>query len=69
MQQTIDAWRVIFFVTIGLYVVEIIAYLSLGSGDEQPWNKIEGEKKTEPEETPLRVQDQANYNTKEKDDA
>ncbi|XP_040164425.1 sialin [Anopheles arabiensis] len=37
--QTIGAWRVIFFVTIALYVVEIIAYLLLASGEEQPWNK------------------------------
>ncbi|XP_050084225.1 sialin isoform X1 [Anopheles aquasalis] len=37
--QTIGAWRVIFYVTIVLYVVEIIAYLLLASGEEQPWNK------------------------------
>lgn len=39
MQQTIGAWRVIFFVTIVLYIIEIIAYTLFGSGEEQPWNK------------------------------
>lgn len=29
----------IFFVTIALYVVEIVAYTIMGSGEEQPWNK------------------------------
>jgi ACS family sodium-dependent inorganic phosphate cotransporter len=67
--QTIEAWRVIFFVTITLYVIEIIAYLLLGSGEEQSWNKTDDENKGGPEATPLRVQEQANYNTKEKEDA
>ncbi|XP_004926297.1 ec74 protein isoform X1 [Bombyx mori] len=38
--QTISAWRVIFFVTIGLYIIEIIAYTLFGSGEEQSWNKV-----------------------------
>lgn len=29
----------IFFVTIALYAVEIVAYTIMGSGEEQPWNK------------------------------
>lgn len=32
-------WRVIFLVTVVLYIIEIIAFMSLGSGEEQPWNK------------------------------
>jgi ACS family sodium-dependent inorganic phosphate cotransporter len=57
-------------VTIGLYIIEIIAYLLLGSGDEQSWNKVDEDNKTGPEATPLRVQEkQANYNTNEKDEA
>jgi ACS family sodium-dependent inorganic phosphate cotransporter len=52
--QTIEAWRVIFFVTITLYVIEIIAYLLLGSGEEQSWNKTDDENKGGPEATPLR---------------
>ncbi|XP_077300658.1 major facilitator superfamily transporter 3 isoform X2 [Arctopsyche grandis] len=39
--QTISAWRVIFFVTIGLYVIEILVYMIFGSGEEQPWNRPE----------------------------
>ncbi|XP_058449761.1 sialin [Malaya genurostris] len=56
--QTIEAWRVIFFVTIGLYILEILGYSFLGSGEEQSWNK--GDKSTngavengEAEATPL----------------
>ncbi|GAB0094293.1 major facilitator superfamily transporter 3 [Sergentomyia squamirostris] len=56
--QTISAWRIIFYVTIVLYVIEIIFYLLFGSGEEQPWNKgIEGQKSSKPEDpegVPLR---------------
>lgn len=38
--QTIEAWRIIFFVTVGLYIVEILVYSIFGSGEEQPWNKV-----------------------------
>ncbi|CAG9788581.1 unnamed protein product [Diatraea saccharalis] len=38
--ETISAWRVIFFVTIALYVIEILAYTIFGSGEEQPWNRV-----------------------------
>ncbi|XP_026495532.2 sialin isoform X1 [Vanessa tameamea] len=38
--QTISAWRIIFFVTIALYVVEIVVYTIFGSGEEQSWNKV-----------------------------
>lgn len=37
--QTIEAWRIIFFVTVGLYIIEMVVYTVLGSGEEQPWNK------------------------------
>lgn len=47
--QTIGAWRVIFFVTIGLYVIEILAYMIFGSGEEQSWNR----QAIEPEKTEL----------------
>lgn len=49
LQQTIGAWRVIFFVTIGLYVIEILAYMIFGSGEEQSWNR----QAIEPEKTEL----------------
>lgn len=67
-QPSIKSWRIIFFVTIGLYIVEIIAYLTLGSGEEQPWNALEGSDKNTPEATPLREQEQADYKTKDKND-
>ncbi|XP_053610286.1 sialin [Plodia interpunctella] len=51
--QTISAWRVIFFVTIGLYVIEIIAYTVFGSGEEQPWNRVPGDKEGKAESKPL----------------
>lgn len=64
-QQTIAAWRVIFFVTIALYIIEIIVYTLFGSGDEQPWNKsqarelvsVASAKGNEAEITPLKVTD------------
>ncbi|XP_076653556.1 major facilitator superfamily transporter 3 [Halictus rubicundus] len=37
--QTIGAWRVIFFTTVTLYIVEMLVYTIFGSGEEQPWNK------------------------------
>lgn len=39
VQQTLEAWQKVFYVTIGLYIIEIVAYTLFGSGDEQPWNK------------------------------
>ncbi|XP_035444441.2 sialin [Spodoptera frugiperda] len=46
--QTITAWRKIFFTTIGLYAVELVTYTVFGSGEEQPWNKVEtGAQETE----------------------
>lgn len=41
LQQTIEAWRIIFLVTIILYIIEILVYTIFGSGNEQPWNQIE----------------------------
>ncbi|XP_028161269.1 sialin [Ostrinia nubilalis] len=51
--QTISAWRIIFFVTIGLYAIEIVVYTLFGSGEEQPWNKVEEKKEVEQEAKPL----------------
>lgn len=64
LQPTIASWRIIFGITIGLYIVEIITYLALGSGDEQPWNKSEDEK-SGPEMTPLKDKAHTDYKTKE----
>lgn len=62
---TIGSWRIIFFVTIALYIIEIFAYLFLGSGEEQPWNKLEGADKTGAEACPLKARDQTDYKTKD----
>ncbi|CAH0589202.1 unnamed protein product [Chrysodeixis includens] len=37
--QTISAWRIVFFMAIGLYVLEVVVYTIFASGEEQPWNK------------------------------
>lgn len=37
--QTIEAWRIIFFTTVVLYIIEIIVYTVFGNGEEQSWNK------------------------------
>ncbi|KAL7304111.1 hypothetical protein TKK_0003569 [Trichogramma kaykai] len=38
--QTIEAWRVIFFMTVGLYIIEMLIYTMFGTGEEQPWNRV-----------------------------
>ncbi|XP_047522042.1 sialin [Pieris napi] len=54
--QTISAWRIIFFVTIALYIVEIIVYSIFGSGEEQPWNNLkDNESDGNPEERPFKM--------------
>uniref|UniRef100_A0A1B0FMP5 Major facilitator superfamily (MFS) profile domain-containing protein n=1 Tax=Glossina morsitans morsitans TaxID=37546 RepID=A0A1B0FMP5_GLOMM len=50
--QTIAAWRIIFFVTIVLFVIEFVVYIIFGSGEEQPWNKKN--QTSDSENTPLR---------------
>ncbi|XP_012287934.1 putative inorganic phosphate cotransporter [Orussus abietinus] len=58
--QTVEAWRIIFFVTVGLYLVEILVYTVLGTGEEQPWNNVESSDEESPEQAlPLK-----NENTK-----
>ncbi|XP_076755249.1 major facilitator superfamily transporter 3 [Xylocopa sonorina] len=52
--QTIEAWRIIFFVTVGLYIVEIIIYTIFGSGEEQSWNKTKsGDEESNNQTLPL----------------
>ncbi|XP_067626279.1 sialin [Eurosta solidaginis] len=53
--QNIGAWRVIFYVTIVLFAIEFLVFVVFGSGEEQPWNKIEKEDKKN-ESTPLNSQ-------------
>ncbi|XP_050665773.1 sialin [Leptidea sinapis] len=51
--QTISAWRIIFFVTVGLYIIEIVVYTIFGSGEQQPWNNLPEEKTDNSEDKPL----------------
>lgn len=37
--QTVEAWRVIFFITFGIFTFEAIFYTIFGSGDLQEWAK------------------------------
>lgn len=62
MQQTIDAWRIIFYVTVVLYIIEIIMYTTFGSGEEQAWNKIVSDSQ---EQQPLQTNPNG-YNSTEK---
>ncbi|CAK1555914.1 unnamed protein product [Leptosia nina] len=56
--QTISAWRIIFFVTIALYIIEIIVYSIFGSGEQQSWNSEPDHKiETSPEEKPLKEEE------------
>ncbi|KOC59597.1 Putative inorganic phosphate cotransporter [Habropoda laboriosa] len=54
--QTIGAWKIIFFATATLYIVEIIVYTIFGSGEEQPWNKTKPTDEEKNDQTlPLKV--------------
>ncbi|XP_047476944.1 sialin-like [Penaeus chinensis] len=35
--QTVEAWRVIFFITLGIFGLEAVFFSIFGSGEEQPW--------------------------------
>ena len=41
LQQTIEAWRLIFNIAAGVGALGCIAYCILFNGEEQPWNRIE----------------------------
>lgn len=64
LQQTIGAWRVIFFVTIVLFCIEFLVFVIFGSGEEQPWNKMsqksDPEKPQQDENTPLKAENKTN---------
>lgn len=40
LQSTTEAWRVIFFITVAFYLVEMLIYTMFGTGKEQPWNNV-----------------------------
>lgn len=39
--QTIEAWRVVFFITVIFYIVEMLVYTMFGTGEEQSWNNVD----------------------------
>ncbi|CAG9774092.1 unnamed protein product [Ceutorhynchus assimilis] len=43
---SISSWRILFWITVGMYVVEVIVFTIFGSGEEQPWNEAGGEDET-----------------------
>jgi hypothetical protein len=43
----------VFFICAAIYVVGMIVFLQIGSGDVQPWAVKETTKTTTPEEVPL----------------
>ncbi|XP_034473845.1 sialin-like [Drosophila innubila] len=54
--QNIGAWRIIFGVTIVLFILEFLVFVIFGSGAEQPWNRSGAKEETEAkdEKTPLK---------------
>ncbi|KAL1494067.1 hypothetical protein ABEB36_009724 [Hypothenemus hampei] len=36
---SIKSWRILFLITIGLYIIEFIVFTIFGSGEQQKWNK------------------------------
>lgn len=56
-QQNIGAWRIIFGVTIALFLLEFLVFVIFGSGAEQSWNRSGQEAKdgdVKDEKTPLK---------------
>jgi uncharacterized membrane protein len=43
-QQTLAAWKTVFLVTSGIYIIDSLAFIILGKSEVQPWNN--GKKKT-----------------------
>ncbi|XP_068237202.1 sialin-like [Palaemon carinicauda] len=40
-QQTIGAWQKVFWICVPIYILGIVFYVSLVSGDVQPWNDVD----------------------------
>lgn len=52
--QTIGAWRIIFFITVVLYIIEIIVYTIFGNAEEQSWNKTKVDEEISNQTLPLK---------------
>lgn len=45
LQQTVEAWRLIFIITFVIFSIEFLFYVIFGSGDLQEWAKPKAEDK------------------------
>nr|CAH7740045.1 unnamed protein product [Callosobruchus chinensis] len=64
--HSIGSWRIIFWTTVALYIVEIVVYMLFGSGEEQSWNKVID---SPGEDQPLKAQTEKTENGKQAGDA
>lgn len=39
-QETIARWEIVYYISMGLYLIGLFTYLIFGKGTEQPWNKV-----------------------------
>ncbi|XP_025836454.1 sialin [Agrilus planipennis] len=63
---TIASWRIIFWTTVCLYVIEAIVYTVFGSGEMQDWNKVESQNNDDAEGQPLKSSSNQSYDTADK---
>ncbi|CAH2017129.1 unnamed protein product [Acanthoscelides obtectus] len=64
--HSIGSWRIIFWTTVALYIVEIVVYMVFGSGEEQSWNKVV---ENPGEDQPLKTQTEKIENGKQPGEA
>ncbi|XP_019762059.1 sialin isoform X2 [Dendroctonus ponderosae] len=46
--DSINSWRILFWITVALYAIEFIVFSIFGSGEEQAWNKPDSEGESQP---------------------
>ena len=39
LQNTIEQWRIVFWICSGFYLLSFVTFLLMASGEEQPWAK------------------------------
>jgi len=40
LKKSLAEWQTVFFQSVGMYIAGNIFFLIIGTGEEQPWNKI-----------------------------
>lgn len=48
-------WRIVFFICATIYIIGMLVFLFIGSGEVQPWAKKKHAEPAQPEQTPLSV--------------